>query len=291
MLTWAISNQKGGVGKTTTTVALGSLLAASGKRTLLIDMDPHASLSGYIGVEGGAHGSVYDLFGIGGNPLPPGTLVHATKWDHLSVLPASAAMITLDRQLGTRPGMGLVLSQALAELAPDFDHVLLDCPPTLGVLMVNALAASDRLLVPTQTEALALAGLERMLRSLSMIERSRGRPLPKTIVPTMYDVRTHASRTSLEQLREKYGDAVSQAVIPTDTQIREASAAGVPLASWPAARRGGLAYRHLLDELLLEPGAVDEACDAAPVMVAPVATAETSDVVPAPRRAVTDAAA
>ncbi|MDR6643265.1 MULTISPECIES: ParA family protein [Rhodanobacteraceae] len=260
MITWAVSNQKGGVGKTTTTVALGSLLAASGKRTLLIDMDPHASLSGYIGVEGGAHGSVYDLFGIGNSaaPLPVRTLVHATQWDRLSVLPASPAMITLDRQLGTRPGMGLVLTQALAELAPDFDHVLLDCPPTLGVLMVNALAASDRLLVPTQTEALALAGLERMLRSLSMIERSRGRPLPRTIVPTMFDSRTHASRVCLDQLREQYGDSVSQAVIPTDTQIREASAAGVPLASWPAARRGGLAYRQLLDELLAPP-AVDAA--------------------------------
>jgi chromosome partitioning protein len=253
MRVWAISNQKGGVGKTTTTVALGSLLAASGKRTLLIDMDPHASLSGYIGVEGGAHGSVYDLFGVGGNPLPVRTLVHATQWDRLSVLPASAAMITLDRQLGTRPGMGLVLTQALAELAPDFDHVLLDCPPTLGVLMVNALAASDRLLVPTQTEALALAGLERMLRSLSMIERSRGRPMPRTIVPTLYDARTHASRACLAQLREQYGDAVSEAVIPTDTQIREASAAGVPLAAWPASRRGGLAYRQLLDELLALP--------------------------------------
>ncbi|WP_051938419.1 ParA family protein [Luteibacter sp. 9135] len=253
MQTWAIANQKGGVGKTTTTVALGSLLAAAGERTLLIDMDPHASLSGYIGVEGGTHGSVYDLFGTSGNaiPLPVRTLVHATRWDRLSVLPASAAMITLDRQLGTRAGQGLVLSQALAELAPDFDHVLLDCPPTLGVLMVNALAASDRLVVPTQTEALALAGLERMLRSLSMIERSRGRPLPRTIVPTLYDARTHASRACLAQLREQYGDSVSEAVIPTDTQIREASAAGIPLASWPAAKRGGMAYRQLLDELRL----------------------------------------
>ena len=118
MRVWAVSNQKGGVGKTTTTVALGSMLAESGKRTLLIDMDPHASLSGYIGVEGGAHGSVYDLFGVTANPLPVRTLVHGTQWERLSVLPASAAMITLDRQLGTRQGMGLVLSQALAELAP-----------------------------------------------------------------------------------------------------------------------------------------------------------------------------
>ncbi|TCV94175.1 chromosome partitioning protein [Luteibacter rhizovicinus] len=250
MVVWAVANQKGGVGKTTTTVALGSMLASRGERALMVDMDPHASLSGYVGVENGAHGSIYDLFGSSGSAPPASSLVHATAYERLSVLPASSAMITLDRQVGTRAGMGLVLSQALAGLAEDFDHVLIDCPPTLGVLMVNALAASDRLLVPTQTEALALAGLERMLRSLGMIERSRGRPLPRTIVPTMYDARTHASRACLEQLREKYGDAVSATVIPTDTQIREASAAGVPLASWSAARRGGLAYRQLLDELL-----------------------------------------
>ncbi|MBB3225572.1 chromosome partitioning protein [Luteibacter sp. Sphag1AF] len=256
MRVWAVANQKGGVGKTTTTVALGSLIAAQGKRTLLVDMDPHASLSGYIGVEGGAQGSVYDLFGAGGSAASVSSLVHDTAYDHLFVLPASAAMITLDRQVGTRAGMGLVVKQALAAVADEFDQVLIDCPPTLGVLMVNALAASDRLLVPTQTEALALAGLERMLRSLGMIERSRGRPLPRTIVPTMFDARTHASRACLEQLREQYGDVVSQAVIPTDTQIREASAAGVPLASWPAARRGGLAYRQLLEELQALPADV-----------------------------------
>lgn len=259
MQVWSIANQKGGVGKTTTAVALGSLLAAAGKRTLLVDMDPHASLSGYVGLDGGGHGSVYDLFGVAGEPLPVRSLLQATAWDRLSVLPASAAMITLDRQLGTRPGMGLVLSHALAALAPEVDHVLFDCPPTLGVLMVNALAASDRLLVPTQTEALALAGLERMLRSLSMIERSRGRPLPRTIVPTMYDARTHASRAALEQLRQQHGDNVSETVIPTDTQVREASAAGVPLAAWPAARRAGAAYRRLLDEMLTSPASLADA--------------------------------
>jgi chromosome partitioning protein len=251
MRIWAIANQKGGVGKTTTTVALGSLLAESGQRVLLVDMDPHASLSGYVGAEASGAGSVYDLFGVATPAAAAGMLVQPTRFERLSVLPASPAMITLDRQLGARSGMGLVLSTSLGTLADDFDYVLIDCPPTLGVLMVNALAACQRMLIPTQTEALALAGLNRMLRSLSMIERSRGMPLRRRIVPTLYDARTHASRACLAEMRETHGDIVTRSVIPVDTQIREASAAGVPLAWWPAARRGGEAYRALLAELLI----------------------------------------
>jgi chromosome partitioning protein len=248
MRTWAIANQKGGVGKTTTTAALGGLLAANGERVLLVDMDPQASLTGYFKVAS-EHGGGYALFSD-----PPTasieSLLQPTGRERLSLLPAVPALATLDRQLGRRSGMGLVLRQALASVADAYDHVMIDCPPMLGVLMINALAACEHLVIPTQTEFLALRGLERMLESLGMIERSMRIQLPYTIVPTLFDMRTHASRDSLNTLRERHGSHVADSVIPTDTQVREASTAGVPASLWPQARRAAPAYHLLLDELL-----------------------------------------
>jgi chromosome partitioning protein len=142
--------------------------------------------------------------------------------------------------------MGLVISQALQRLQGQFDVVLMDCPPMLGVLMVNALAACERLLLPVQTEFLAIKGLERMLRTLQMIARSRGAPLPYTIIPTFFDRRTRASTDALRVLRDQHGDYLWPRVIPVDTQFREASRAGLPLNIANPDARGNEAYASLL---------------------------------------------
>ncbi|MET0329798.1 MAG: ParA family protein [Dyella sp.] len=258
MQIWAIANQKGGVGKTTTTATLGALLAEDGVRVLLVDMDPHASLSGYFSLEDlSGMGSAYELFREN-QPPSVASLVRETGYEGLSLLPASAPMATLDRQLAKRPGTGRILANALAGVVDDYEHVLLDCPPTLGVLMVNALVASHRLLIPTQTEALALDGLERMLRSLQMIERSMGRVLPRWIVPTMYDARTLHGRSALMTMRDRYRQMITRNVIAVDPQIREASAHGQPLNRWPAARHSAECYRALLDEVLSTDLQLDE---------------------------------
>lgn len=250
---WAVANQKGGVGKTTTAIALAGVCAQVGMRTLMIDLDPHGSLTRYLGFDVDAAGEgVYELFHAQAGTdaqFSASDFIHASPVEGLALMPASAALATLDRQLGSRPGMGLVLKQALAQVQGGYERVFIDCPPMLGVLMVNALVACEQLLIPTQTEFLALGGLDRMLRSLAMIERSQGRQIPHRIVPTLFDGRTRASQSSLDSLRATYAGMVTDAVIPTDTQVREASRMGVPPTQWAPARRAGDAYRQLLAEL------------------------------------------
>ena len=273
MKIWAVANQKGGVGKTTTAISLAGLLAARGSTALLVDMDPHGSLSSYFGHDPDAvETSLYTLFqykdaaalskqrvAVAAGVLPPATLVRPctsqvirpTRFNRISVLPASSGLATLDRQLSGQDGMGLVVARALAEVQNEFDYALLDCPPMLGVLMVNALAACEHLLIPVQTEFLALKGLERMLHTLAMITRARKQPLVYTIVPTLFDRRTRAGVESLNLLRQKYRETWS-GEIPVDTQFREASRAGAPLPLSNPQARGSIAYAGLLDNLLGE---------------------------------------
>ncbi len=258
MRIWTVSNQKGGVGKTTTAVTLGCLLAAEGRRVLLLDLDPQGSLSAYFRCNPDAsHSSVYALFAASANAdenLSVQALIRETGTANLSLLPASTAMATLDRQLGAQGGMGLVIRRALAGLESHFDYVLLDCPPMLGVLMVNALAACERLLIPVQTEFLALKGLERMLSTLQMIGRSRGSVLPYTVIPTFFDRRTRASTEALRMLRDQHKEHLWDRVVPIDTQFREASRQGQPINRFNATARGTQAYASLLRWLQAETG-------------------------------------
>ncbi len=249
MKVWAVANQKGGVGKTTTAVTLAGVFASRGYRTLLIDLDPHGSLTAYFGMDPDrVEQSVYRLFSD--TMVDPERLISDTRFENLFLLPASTAMATLDRQLGAQTGKGLVIVNALNKLAEHFDHVLIDCAPSLGILLVNALAACSHLIIPVQTEFLALKGLERMLHTLSMVQRSARRELPYTIVPTMFDRRTRAGTLSLDQLRESHSARLWSSVIPVDTQFREASRAGIPLSLRSATDRGSVAYTELADFLL-----------------------------------------
>ncbi len=252
MKVWAVANQKGGVGKTTTTTSLAGLLAQRGHSTLVVDLDPHGSLTSYFGFDPETiEPSAYDLFARAAQGSSDTIMLRPTAVKNLSLLPASTALATLDRQLGARSGMGLVVRRALQALSGRFEYALIDCPPMLGVLMVNALAACDRLLVPVQTEYLALKGLERMVHTLEMIQRSRSQPLPYTIVPTLFDRRTRASVESLEELRQRYPAQIWSEAIPVDTQFRDASRQGLPLTVVHPWSRGSQAYRRLLDEVLL----------------------------------------
>lgn len=254
MKIWTVSNQKGGVGKTSTTVTLGGLLASRGFNTLLIDLDPQGSLTSYFRLNSDQLGlSVYNLFQDAADkkPLNPMPYVTETKTEGLSVLPASTAIATLDRQAGQLDGMGLVLVGGLEAVTENFDYVLIDCPPMLGVLMVNALAACQQLIVPVIPEFLSLKGLERMMRTVTMINRSRKKPLRCTIVPTLFDRRTREAIQSLAILQEKYPKQLASVTVPVDAKIRDASRAGSPASHYSPKAKAVIAYDELLENLLL----------------------------------------
>lgn len=253
MRIWAVANQKGGVGKTTTLVALGGLLAEQGQRVLLVDLDPHGSLTTYFGHDPDSlSATAFDLFQHGGR-VPrdlPSQLVLPTRHDRLHLLPASTALATLERRMVGTEGMGLIISRSLATLWDDYDYVLLDNSPSLGVLMINSLAAAQHLLIPVQTEFLALKGLDRMLHTLKMVTRSQRNKLDYTIIPTMYDRRTQASTQCLIRLRREQGEELWRHAIPVDTKFRDASQSGQTPSSLAPDSQGVRAYRRLLEDLV-----------------------------------------
>ena len=259
MSTWAVCNQKGGVGKTTTAISIASLVAERGRKTLLIDLDPHASASVYLvgREEEGAAAGVMQWFSaeLDGSAarLDEAACAAAceeTAQPSLAIARATPALAALERRAAGREGFGRVLADAIARLRNRFDAVIIDCPPTLGLLMINALAAAERVLIPVQTEHLALEGLERMLRTLDMVERSQRRTIGRVVIPTLYDRRTRASLLALERLREEHSSVLWPEPVPVDTRLRDAARAGLPAPLYCPASRAVDVYRRLLDHLI-----------------------------------------
>ena len=253
MKIWTVMAQKGGVGKTTTVVNLAGALTAQGARVLAIDLDPHGSLTSYFGYDPEQDaGSVHDLFAAAATnePCDITKLPRRTVVDKLEMITSATALVSLERRCGLVKGMGRVLTRHLPKLAERYDYCLIDCPPTLGMLVINALAACDLLVVPMQCEDLALKSLDRLMRTLELFGNCSGRRLPHLIVPTMFDKRTRASRDTLLSLRCRQDINLWPEVIPVDTQLREAARLGVPLTRWQPEARGAEAYGRLLDTLL-----------------------------------------
>jgi len=249
MQVWAVANQKGGVGQTTTVVSCAGLLAEAQRRVLVVDLDPHGSLTSYFRHNPDQlRASAFDLFR---QPQLPSAdelrrIVLPTSASGLMLFPAGSALATVERQFRSQEGVGLRVARALELLRADYDYVLIDTPPVLGVLMINALAASERLLLPVQTDYLAIKGLERMAHTLAMVVRARGRQLRYTVVPTMYEQGSETSVTGLRSLLRTFADHVAESVVPLDNIFREASLRGLTPSQHSPYSRGVKAYRSLL---------------------------------------------
>ncbi|MDR0813928.1 MAG: ParA family protein [Oscillospiraceae bacterium] len=241
----AVTNQKGGVGKTTTTVNLASALTACGLRVLLADMDPQANATTGMGVDKNAEFGIYDVL----CGAPAEEAVRKTEFG--DILPANRALSGATVELVSAPEREFVLKKALSSVKNKYDYILIDCPPSLELLTVNSLCAADSVLIPVQCEFFALEGLADLITSIRRVKQSLNRDIEiQGVLLTMYDTRTVFSREVAREIKKYFPGKVYGVTIPRSVRIAEAPSYGAPVVNYDPGSRGAQAYRELADEFL-----------------------------------------
>lgn len=245
----AVTNQKGGVGKTTTSVNLSACLAYKGKRVLVVDCDPQGNTTSGFGIDKDSYElSVYDCLIDSENAQKA---VLRTKYGNLSVIPSSPELSAAEIELASEEKREYILSEALNKIKKDYDYIIIDSPPALGMLSINIMTASDSVLIPIQCEYYALEGLTQLINSIRNIKKTSNPKLDiEGIIATMYDSRTNLSSQVLDEVKKFFPDKVYNTVIPRNIRLSEAPSFGEPIIRYDITSKGAEAYFDLAKELM-----------------------------------------
>ena len=246
---FAVANQKGGVGKTTTTVNLSACFAERGLKTLVVDLDPQANATTSLGLDPrGLDVSIYEVLL---QDVELDEIVEPTMIKGLHIVPSSLDLAGAEIELVAAFSRESQLREAISGVVGKYDIIMIDCPPSLGLLTINGLTAADEVMVPIQTEYFALEGLTQLVQNIAMVQRSLNPGLELTqVVLTMYDARTNLSRDVAREVRAHYGDKVCWQVIPRTVRLSEAPSFGQPITLYDSLSKGATAYRALAKEVL-----------------------------------------
>jgi chromosome partitioning protein len=244
----AVANQKGGVGKTTTTVNLGACLAELGYRTLVVDLDPQGNASTGLGIN--PRDLEHTMYDVILHETPLEDCIEGSSVRNLFVAPASLDLAGAEIELVPAFSRELRLRRAIDEVKDDYEYVIIDCPPSLGLLTVNGLAAATEVLVPIQCEYYALEGLGQLLRNVELVQKNLNPTLEvSAIVLVMYDARTKLADQVADEVRTHFADQVCRTVIPRTVRLSEAPSYGQPIITFDTSSRGAVAYRDLAKEV------------------------------------------
>jgi chromosome partitioning protein len=245
----ALANQKGGVGKSTTAINLSAALAFQGQRVLVVDLDPQGNATSGVGIDrADLSASMYQVL-LGDTTLDE--VVEPTSVRDLFVAPATIDLAGAEIELVSMFSRELRLRNALKEVDGDYDVVFIDCPPSLGLLTVNALASADQVLIPIQCEYYALEGLTQLLRNIELVQRNLNAALElEGVMLTMFDARTRLGADVVEQVRRHFGDKTYRTVVPRTVRLSEAPSYGEPIEAFDPMSRGAIAYRELAREFM-----------------------------------------
>lgn len=251
----AIANQKGGVGKTTTAINLGASLAVAEKRTLVVDIDPQGNASSGLGItHRSSRPSVYDVL-IGRSTVEE-AVVKDVHIPGLDVVPSTRDLVGAEIELVATPNREAILRNALAEVREAYDFILVDCPPSLGLLTLNTLTAADSVLIPIQCEFYALEGLSQLLNTVRLVQRGLNPSLDiEGVLLTMYDKRLNLSRQVADEARDYFGHKVYESTIPRNVRLAEAPSFGQPIVQYDVLSSGAEAYLALAQEVIARQGA------------------------------------